>query len=81
MDKKPELLPLLEEEANKVAAKKSMQIPSGLEKNVASINRKAKEIGEAEEEAMNAFSAKVSQFNRDAVSFESYLRDIMEGDL
>ena len=81
MENRPDVLLLLEEEGNKAAAKKTAQIPGGIEKNVALINRKAKEIGEAEIAVMNAFSAKVSSFNRDSVSFESYLRDIMEGDL
>lgn len=81
MENRPDVLLMLEEEGNKAAAKKTAQIQGGIEKNVALINRKAKEIGEAEIAVMNAFSAKVSSFNRDSVSFESYLRDIMEGDL
>ncbi len=81
MEKKVDVLDLLEEESNKLIAKKTPQIQGGIKKNIDSINRKAKEIGEAETVAMVAFSKRVKEFNQDAVAFDSYLQDLLEGDL
>ncbi len=81
MEKKVDVLDLLEEESSKLIAKKTPQIQGGIEKNIDSINRKAKEIGEAETVAMVAFSNRVKEFNQDAVAFDSYLQDLLEGDL